>query len=362
MAKNAKMKYAIETAYTVDNKAVAGGYRYGKPEGIVLHENGNDKFPSLANEIAYMTRNYQNAFVHAWNDDTVIKEIANTDFRCWGAGGYANPRFAQIEVLRMRDKAKAIKAIDRGLFWGAYQLYWYDLPCTDATKTGKGTVWTHEAVSRLLGGTNHVDPIGFWASVGITWDMAFRQLKAYYDALHAGDSTKVPTLGESVASAPAPVKSAPSATRVPVSYNVKVVSGGYSIDSKPWGESGFETWGHTDKHVGETWYIYEEDGSGNYLNGYKVGWVDKRAVEREKEVIKSVLHLPNGKDWTIYPAEGSYTAGDVISLEGANGESTYTVLGERNGGNVLIVELPNFGQVGIYFDPDKGAYVEKIYG
>lgn len=56
---------------------------------------------------------------------------------------------------RMADKKKAVAAIDRGLFWVAYQLYWYDLACTDATKNGNGSVWTHLAVTKFLGNTDH---------------------------------------------------------------------------------------------------------------------------------------------------------------------------------------------------------------
>lgn len=150
--------------------------------------------------------------------------------------------------------------------------------------------------------------------------------------------------------------------RNPVSYNAKVISGGYSIDSKPWGEPGAENWGNTDSIVGNEIYVYEENYSGEYANAYQVGWIDKRAIEKDKVVVASLLHLPNGQNWTTYPPEGPYTAGDVISLEGANGECVYTILGERNGGKVLIVELENFGTVGMYFDADKGATITQILG
>ena len=44
-----------------------------------------------------------------------------------------------------------------------------------------------------------------------------------------------------------------------------------------------------------------------------------------------------------------------------NGEFAYTVRGERNGGKILVVELENFGHVGMYYDEDKGASIEKKY-
>lgn len=359
MAKDAKMKYEIITDHRLRD-GYCGFYRYGKPEGIVLHEPANEGL--IQNQIGYQLRDpAANGIVHAWADDDELREISNTDYKCWGAGGPANARFVQIEVCRMANKVKAIAAIDRGLFWAAYQLYWYGLACTDATRNGNGTVWTHLAVTKFLGNTDHTDPIAYWSSVGISWDAAFAQIKRYYDALWAGDSARVPALGQMAVTEATDAVAPAVRTRVPVSYDAIVTSAGYSIDSTPWGELGFTQWGQTDDHLGNKFYFYEESESGEYANALKVGWIDKRAITREKQVVASILHLPNGQNWTTYPTEGPYTAGDVISLEGTNGESAYTVLGERSGGKVLIVELENFGRVGIYFDPDKGAVIEKRF-
>jgi len=203
----AKMKYEIISDIKLAD-GYCGGYRNGKPEGVVLHEPANTGL--IQNQIAYELRDPENnGIVHAWSSDAEIREILSTDYKCWGAGGIANARFAQIECCRFDNKARAVASIDRGLFWAAYQLFYYKLPCTDATKTGSGTVWTHLAVSRFLGNTDHTDPIAYWSSVGVSWDAAFAQIKRYYDALHAGDSTVVPALGQTSAAVAAPVAVAP---------------------------------------------------------------------------------------------------------------------------------------------------------
>ena len=203
----AKMKYEIISDIKLAD-GYCGSYRNGKPEGVVLHEPANTGL--IQNQIAYELRDPENnGIVHAWSSDAEIREILSTDYKCWGAGGVANARFAQIECCRFDNKARAVASIDRGLFWAAYQLFYYKLPCTDATKTGNGTVWTHLAVSRFLGNTDHTDPIAYWSSVGISWDSAFAQIKRYYDALHAGDSTVVPALGQTSAAVAAPVAVAP---------------------------------------------------------------------------------------------------------------------------------------------------------
>ena len=221
----AKMKYEIITDIKLAD-GYCGSYRNGKPEGVVLHEPANTGL--IQNQINYELRDPENnGIVHAWSSDAEIREILSTDYKCWGAGGIANARYAQIECCRFDNKAKAVASIDRGLFWAAYQLFYYNLPCTDATKTGSGTVWTHLAVSRFLGNTDHTDPIAYWSSVGVSWDAAFAQVKRYYDALHAGDSTVVPALGQSVATVAAPV--APPSPTV-------TFSGQAHIQNKGWVE------------------------------------------------------------------------------------------------------------------------------
>lgn len=209
----AKMKYEIITDLKLPD-SYCGSYRYGKPEGIVLHEPANTGL--IQNQIGYQLRNPAvNGIVHAWADDDELREISSTDYKCWGAGGPANARFAQIECCRFDDRARAVASIDRGLFWAAFQLFYYKLPCTDATQNGNGTVWTHAAVTKFLGNTDHVDPLPYWNSVGVTWSAAYAQIQKYFYALHSGDSTVVPALGATAAApttAPAPVQAAPAPT------------------------------------------------------------------------------------------------------------------------------------------------------
>lgn len=151
--------------------------------------------------------------------------------------------------------------------------------------------------------------------------------------------------------------------RRPVSYDATIASGGYSIDSKPWGEDGRENWGYTDDHIGKAFYFYEESASGEYANAKGVGWIDKRALAKEKTVVASILYLPDGQNWTVYEEGSEYKVGQVISTE-APGEDDglyLTVLGDK-GNNILIVDLPDMGQKAIYFDKDKGAKITQVLG
>ena len=60
------------------------GYRngVGRPEGIVVHDTANDN-STIDGEIAFMKRNYNSAFVHAFVDGNRIIETAPTDYLSW---------------------------------------------------------------------------------------------------------------------------------------------------------------------------------------------------------------------------------------------------------------------------------------
>ena len=153
----------------------------------------------------------------------------------------------------------------------------------------------------------------------------------------------------------------PVPTRVSADYNVVIKNGGYSIDTRPWGEPGATTKANTTDHIGETIHVTEENGGGQYINT-ALGWIDKRAVEKALTVIESILFLPNGKNWVVYPENGPYSVGDVISIEGPkeDGGLSIKIEGDK-GNNILVVDLPNEGRVGIYFNEANGAKITRKY-
>ena len=100
--------------------------------------------------------------------------------------------------------------------------------------------------------------------------------------------------------------------RVPVNYEATITRGGYSIDSKPWGEGGFETWAYTDDLLYRTFSFYEETADGAYANGAGLGWVDKKALGKSRKDAR-------------YKATVSYSGYSVDSLPW--GETGFQMLG-----------------------------------
>ncbi|MGA9518246.1 MAG: peptidoglycan recognition family protein, partial [Trichococcus sp.] len=77
---------------------------------IIAHESGNPNNVgknSLENEVSYMQRNWQNAFVSHWvGGGGKIIQIANTGKVQWGVGPKANGyAYAQVELARTNSRA-----------------------------------------------------------------------------------------------------------------------------------------------------------------------------------------------------------------------------------------------------------------
>ncbi|SES88057.1 SH3-like domain-containing protein [Oceanobacillus limi] len=144
-------------------------FRYGKPEGVVAHETANNS-STITGEISYMTRNYKNAFVHAFVDDDRVIEIHPTKYASWGAGRYANERFIHVELVRVHTFNEFARSVNNYATYIASLLHKHDLGVVSAEYNGTGTLWSHNAVSRFLGGTTHTDPIGYFSKWGYSWE------------------------------------------------------------------------------------------------------------------------------------------------------------------------------------------------
>ncbi|MCY9806457.1 N-acetylmuramoyl-L-alanine amidase [Lentilactobacillus senioris] len=167
----------------------------GKPEGVVVHETANNS-STLFNEVAFMKRNYQNAFVHSFVDASRIVNIANTDYLSWGAGYPANARYVQFEQVRVHSKSAFAHEIANAAYYTAYILDKYDLKPNDAAYDGKGTVWSHYSVAKFLGGSDHSDPVAYYSATGkkyfgakYTMAQFYTLVKDYYNEIQGTGGT-----------------------------------------------------------------------------------------------------------------------------------------------------------------------------
>lgn len=138
---------------------------------IIAHESGNPNNTgprSLENEIAYMKRNWENAFVSHWvGGGGRIVQIARTGRVQWGAGPRANPySYAQVELARTNNRPTFEKDYAAFVWLLRHLANEAGLPLT-LNSSGQG-IKTHRWVSENLGGTNHVDPDGYLRSWGVS--------------------------------------------------------------------------------------------------------------------------------------------------------------------------------------------------
>ncbi|MEB7733088.1 glucosaminidase domain-containing protein [Mammaliicoccus sciuri] len=173
----------------------------GKPEGIIAHETANPN-STIQGEIAYMKNNYESAFVHAFVDDNNIIEVAPTDYLAWGAGGVANERFIHVELVRVYGGDRFARSINNYADYIATNLSYYGLPFDSAENDGTGTLWSHDAVSKYLGGTDHSDPYGWFAENNYTFNELIDLVREKY--LYKTGSVTQPTTP--VVSKPKPTK------------------------------------------------------------------------------------------------------------------------------------------------------------
>lgn len=157
------------------------GYRngVGKPEGIVVHDTANDN-STIDGEINYMKNNYYNAFVHAFVDGNRIIETAPTDYLSWGAGPQGNNRFINVEIVHTHDYDSFARSMNNYADYAATQLQYYDLQPNSAEYDGQGTVWTHYAISRYLGGTDHSDPHAYFQAHNYSYDELYDLINEKY--------------------------------------------------------------------------------------------------------------------------------------------------------------------------------------
>ena len=128
-----------------------------------------------------------------------------------------------------------------------------------------------------------------------------------------------------------------SVKATPVSYSAYITSGGYEVDSLPWGEPGFTLLGYTSAHFGKKVDVLYESLDGNYkyvsANGKAIGWIDKRAFglsgTEKKSFIQgsySIDTLPWGTPGYAYVGGANDYAGSEVTVKGTTQNGLYSLI------------------------------------
>ena len=153
-----------------------GGIKYksnylngkGRPTMVINHDTANPN-STIDGEIAYMTRNQESAFVHEFVDGNRMIGIADTDYISWGSGPQGNSRGVQVEQVHVHSKDEFARELMNLAQFNVNIMKQYGLTPSIGQANGSGSIWTHAMVSRYLGGSDHVDPDGYWAKNASQW-------------------------------------------------------------------------------------------------------------------------------------------------------------------------------------------------
>ncbi|MFV4933846.1 SLAP domain-containing protein [Lactobacillus delbrueckii] len=214
------------------------GYRngVGKPEGVVVHETATPGATAW-DEGRYFNNNWMTAYtyVHAVVDNNQTIQLMSTDYGTWGAGPIANVRYIQIELCEVSTRSQFVQSVANDAYYIATLLHQYNLTPSRASKSGTGTIWSHNEVSQYLGGTDHGDPDSYFAKWGYSMSDFYSLITYYYNKLGTSSNSGSSSSSQAPATQPVSTKTV-KLMRNSYSYNaygkklaVKALKAGSSL-------------------------------------------------------------------------------------------------------------------------------------
>ena len=290
---------------TIDHTTINFSNKRITPKYIVWHDTGV-RDQSDEGNASYFRSVYREASANYFIDENSITEVVAPGYAAWhvgdGAGRYGitNQNSIGIELCPEADGSFKPETIANAVWLGKKLM-------KDFGILPENNVRHYDASRKNC--PQYLNTDGKWT----LWYAFKAQLLAEYVA---------------------PV--ATTENLVYVDYNATIMHGGYSVDSKPWGEPGFETWSHSDDWLFKTIHFREETADGAYANGDYFGWVDKKALGPERKsvnykatVIKSgvsVDSLPWGEGGHQLGLTNNHLHKTItVRLESLDGQHMYMV-------------------------------------
>lgn len=147
-----------------------GSSQLATPRFIVAHSTATPNGEAWAVARNMKTSiNTAQTYVHLVIDDKNIYQVGELGYVAWGAGSPANGMApVQIELCEFTDHKRAMKAYKHYVNWLRWSAKKYGIPLTLDTNSYRG-IKTHSwLVQHGYSNTNHTDPWGYLAKLGIT--------------------------------------------------------------------------------------------------------------------------------------------------------------------------------------------------
>ena len=154
-------------------------------------------------------------------------------------------------------------------------------------------------------------------------------------------------------------------------YDAHIEFSGYSVDTKPWGEEGFQTISFTNDHLGENVKVVLESKDQNYAlavkGGEELGWIDQRGlsdyVQPQKTTIVRSGYSVDTKPWgTPGFTLSSYgwsdgLLGKNVVVQRLDATQSYAFITDENNQNMGWIDRRAFAQ-----NPTHGIGMVTRYG
>ena len=154
-------------------------------------------------------------------------------------------------------------------------------------------------------------------------------------------------------------------------YDAHIEFSGYSVDTKPWGEEGFQTLSFTNDHLGENVKVVLESKDQNYAlavkGGEELGWIDQRGlsdyVQPQKTTIVRSGYSVDTKPWgTPGFTLSSYgwsdgLLGKNVVVQRLDATQSYAFITDENNQNMGWIDRRAFAQ-----NPTHGIGMVTRYG
>lgn len=357
------------TRVPVEKQLITGLPKYySSNEFVIAHESGNPNnvgTNSLYNEVAYMTNNWQNAFVTHWvGSGGKVIQTASTGFGSWGAGGYANYRsYAQVELARTNNADTFKKDYSSYVNLLRQLATEAGLPLTVDTG-GKG-VKSHLWVTQNLGGTDHTDPYSYLASWGVSKAQFANDVAngiAGTPAANTGSNSSTGSTSNSNSTSAKPAPSAPAAYAV-TAHNVAQSVDVNGLNIRTAQNTSAKVIGQL--NAGQTFNATRICKNGQNVNGYTtwfevngVGWVSGSYVTPVKSTVSTPVvptpAKPAETGWvaesaTFYPnctinVRSAASTGSSVVAQYQTGQSVTYDSYKVSGGYVWIHYVSYSGQ------------------
>lgn len=179
-------------AYTQKETICNNGHGSITPQYLVIHETANPGASAYNHYLLY-SRGYSYAVHYVMElDGSTVYHCMNDNRKSWSVGN-GNSKVVSIELAHATNKADFDKQWDQAVKWAGDYL--------NSRGWGIDRMISHNDARLMFGGTDHQDPLSYFASYGKSWNQFKAAVRDYMGTGQTGGTVEQGTAQQPAASA-----------------------------------------------------------------------------------------------------------------------------------------------------------------